>query len=324
MLGKGTSSAWKVPPRPTVGRYNSPIINYGGGGWMDSQIQEPCIFEDPTDPTKLRMYMAAMGPPVALGQMTIGYSTAFKNDPRAWSTPVQLITDTSRRLDSVVHYDGLWYVYSSNMSTNSIDLFTSEDGITNWTATPDVLTPTGQGRNDGDYASQGTVVRHNGTWYMIYSYRNGGIVLPGYRYATSPDGVTWTKGGSGDILSTGTLPYSPDLTYMEWKSITQIDGTWLLVYESFCVNLGPNGSWSANLATAPSPEGPWTKGSQPILMRSGVANQFDQYFVATPAVYEINGEWWIFYQGGNGAGNYNVSNWSLGAAKLSSSPIAFL
>ncbi len=32
------------------------IINYGGGGWKDSQVQEPCILVNPKDPAKLIMF----------------------------------------------------------------------------------------------------------------------------------------------------------------------------------------------------------------------------------------------------------------------------
>ena len=310
------------PPKATgIIRHATPIIPYGGGGWMDSQTQEPVLFDDPMDSTKLRMYFAAMAAPVASGVMSIGWATATKANPLVWTVQGQLITDISRRLDSIVVVGGVWYMYSSN--THSIDLFTSTDGLT-WTFNSTALTPTGQGRNDGDYVSQGTVAVSGGTWYMIYGYRNGGTVLPGYRLATSTDGITWTKTGAGDILSCGTESYSPDKTYMEFHSIIKVGATWVLLYEAFNVDLGVNGSWAINVATATSPAGPWTKAPATMLGKSGVTGQFDQYQVATPCLYQINGTWWLYFQGANGSGNYNLSNWSLGAGQLAGTPLDFM
>ena len=49
--------------------------------------------------------------------------------------------------------------------------------------------------------SQGAVIRENGLWHSLYSYRTAKQVLPGVRLATSPDGMRWTKVPGPDLIT---------------------------------------------------------------------------------------------------------------------------
>ncbi|HBE42719.1 MAG TPA: hypothetical protein DDW27_16250 [Bacteroidales bacterium] len=173
-----------------------------------------------------------------------------------------------------------------------------------------ILTSTGQGRNDGTHVSQSAIIIHKGTYYMYYSYR-GTEVLPGIRYATSVDGKTWIKQGTGDILSRGSEG-SPDSHYFEWKQVFKAFGKFILMWESF------NGKeWTACMASSDSPGGPWTKSPvNPIFRPSGTDGTFDKLFAATPAFYLINNKWYFYYVGACEGGNYNYNTWDMGAAEL--------
>lgn len=307
-------SSWFLPTRYG----GNPIINYGGGGWKNSQVQEPVIMVDPSDSSKLIMFFAGMAAPVSTGVMSIARATASISNPFVWSEYASnpIISDTSRRLDSVIYDTGSaqYYLYSSNMSTNGIDLCMSSDGI-NFTITSSVLTPTGQGRNDGTHVSQGTVVVENGTWYMFYSYRNGGIILPGIRYATSSNGVTWSKAGN-DVLATGSSGAgTPDSTYVEWHSISKINSTFFMVYEAF------NGTnWTICGAYTNNITGSWTKSNaNPLFRKSGTTSAFDEFHVATPFVYTNSSGSYLYYQGANLLSPYGNANWAMGVAMLTGS-----
>ena len=106
----------------------------------------------------------------------------------------------SLRLDSVIYNETLdeYWIYYTGGIGNAINLATcpaGKDGysevatanIKRYEGNP-VLTPEGQGRDDGDCVSQGAVFRENGLWYLFYSYRNETKTLPGIRLATSRDG----------------------------------------------------------------------------------------------------------------------------------------
>ena len=49
-----THAAPPVPAKPRM------VINCGGGGWKDGQVQEPCILVNPKDASKLIMFYAGM------------------------------------------------------------------------------------------------------------------------------------------------------------------------------------------------------------------------------------------------------------------------
>lgn len=295
----------------------NPIIVYGGGGWKDSQVQEPIVFVDPSDATKLIMFFAAMSAPVATGHESIGRATATVASPNTWTEYVgnPILGSASSgniRLDSMQYVSGTWYLYSTDVINNNINLYTSTDGFnfTPYGGNP-VLSPTGQGCTDGTVVSQGAVLKDGATWRMYYSYRNGGIVLPGIRYATSSDGQTWTKQGCADILSVGG-PGSTDSTYIEWHQIQKFGSNYILTYEGYNGN-----NWSENLAYSLTPGSGWAKSlANPIFSPTFVGGDWDQNHVATPGMYLIGAQWWLFYQGTNaGLGSsYGTGHWSLGMA----------
>ena len=84
---------------------------------------------------------------------------------------------------------------------------------------------------------------------MLYGYRiTGEFRVIGYRYATSPDGVTWTKQGAGDAFSS--LPFAP-----EWHQLLKIGSVYHLFYE---VDSGPEGRFLIRHATAIAADGPYS------------------------------------------------------------------
>ena len=164
--------------------------------------------------------------------------------------------------------------------------------------------------------SQGAVWFDGTTWTMLYAYRNGSTILPGYRRATSTDGETWTKVGVGDVISLGPAG-AWDSTYMEYHSINKIGSTFTLAYEAF------NGTqYWIGMATASSLAGPWTKsGLNPILEASQASGAFDQFHVATPTFFEVSGTWYLMFQGGNVFSPYGTSRWAFGMATLAGTPL---
>jgi hypothetical protein len=319
-----------IPSKRTPIYRRGLVIPYGGGGWKDSQVQEPLVMPDLADNSKLVMYFAGMAAPVAFGKQTIGRASASVANPLAWTEYVgnPIISDVSRRLDSIARVGGVSYLYSSNCSnplTNTVDLFTSNDGEVTWTAYAGnpILTPTGQGRNDGDFVSQAAVTYDSGSWIMIYAYRNGATVLPGYRLATSPVGIVWTKAGAGDLLSISTAGSGlPDTKFMETHGMVKIGSVWTMIYDAYNGTDYTNGVWSLNLGFSSSLTTGWAKSPiNPFFQRSNVLGSFDCLNIATPNLVLIGDSWWIFYQGSSNSGDYNLGHWSLGAAQLAGSPL---
>lgn len=309
----------------------APIINYGGSGWKSFQLLDPVPLIDPQDPTKILLFFGGGGPGINGINLSIGRATASiasdLTNSASWTeyagNPVIGIGPgvCGRRVDSVIVINAnLLWLYSTNCDTNDISLFTSTDNGFTWTLDPasPVLTPTGQGRNDGTVVSQGSVFRDGlTTWTMIYSYRTSTVILPGFRYATSSDGKTWTKGGAGDILSNGPNG-SSDVTLMEDHQIFKIGSTYLMFYDACVPGLClESGAYSSSLTSG------WQKfGANPIFQGSKVAGSFDKFHSTTAGVFQAGSVWYMLYTGnGNVQEPYGNGNWAMGIAVLSGSPI---
>jgi hypothetical protein len=328
---------------PPIRVRGNPILKHGGfpgaGGQMES-----CILVNPKDSTKLIMFYAGQNLIIADGgRGALAKAWAYRKNPLVWYeyegnpilTPDPLIPfeTFSVRMDCVLYKadtDEYWIYYTGRTDTpqnnkgetDAVGLAicpAGKDGYSDVTmanikkyAGNPVLSASGQGRKDGDHVSQSSVIIDKGIYYMYYSYRHDSTdILPGIRYATSTDGITWTKADAGNIISRGSAG-SPDSKYFEWKQCFKAFNKYILIWEAF------NGTqWAICMASADKPEGPWTKSRKnPIFRPSDVKGTFDELFVATPAFYFFDEKWYLYYQGASNGGNYNFNTWDMGAAIL--------
>jgi hypothetical protein len=299
-----TPDAWLVPVRYS----GNPIINYGGGGWENSQVEEPIVFIDPSDSTKTIMFYSGVAAPLGSGTISIGRATGTVASPYTWtqyaSNPIFTDSGASIRLDSMQLVGGTYFLYYTKGS--GIFLATSTDGFT-FAPQGEVLTTAGC--SDENVVSQGAVLHDSsGTWGMYYSYRtNGGVILPGIRYATSSNGTTWSKSAGSNCADL--LNVAPG--YVEWHQIQKIGSSYVLSYEYYNQSY-----WAANLAYSATLGGVLTQSLvNPLFKGNGV----EENHVATPAYYQIGGAWYLFYQyslAGFGGFTYINSNWAMGQALL--------
>jgi large repetitive protein len=140
----------------------------------------------------------------------------------------------------------------------------------------------------------------NGTYKMWYSGYNG-VVWDGIGYATSTDGITWTKYASNPVLGLG--PGSWDNTHVYCSSVMKdSDGTYKMWYNG-------QDSTNARIGYAASPDGiTWTKydsDSNPVLDLG--PGSWDITHVYTPWVIKDDSDpdptkrYKMWYSGYNGA-----------------------
>jgi hypothetical protein len=310
-------AALSAPPTPKK------IINYGGGGWKDGQVQEPCILVNPKDARKLIMFYAGMNHGGIIG--CLGKAWANVSDPFTWhedahnpllrGDPKRVSEAGSIRLDSVVYDRTLdqYWIYYTGGTDNAVNLAVcpaGKDGysgvvtanIKRYKGNP-VLSPKGQGRDDGYCVSQGAVFRENGLWYLFYSYRNGNNTLPGIRLATSRDGKRWTKAPGPDLLTS-----APEQRYIEWHQVYKIGKLYVMLYEGY--NGGTR--WGADVATSSSLTAGWKKVSVNLFDQTKWPAYSDEtmFHVATPAIYNINDKWYMYFQAAH-SGDYGSQHWAL-------------
>ncbi|HUO64982.1 MAG TPA: hypothetical protein VMT97_14810, partial [Terriglobales bacterium] len=313
---------------PFVRYASNPVIPLGGSGsWYEEQVFDPCVLVDPSDATKLIMFVSGMASPVASSNVTVGRFDGTVANPYSWSEHGgtghgQVLLpgsggswdQTAVRLGSCFYDSGTFYIYyagySSGSGVSQIGLATSTDGVTfTKSGSNPVLTPTGQGRNDGDNVEDPAVLKEGSAWTMIYAYRNGGTVLPGYRYATASTATAWTKGGVGDLITCSVG------SFCEWHQIQKIGSEYVLIFEAG--NDSP--PFSLYMSSASSVTGPYSPNdnSQTILSPSGVVGAWDRYHVATGALFNIGTLWLLYYVGaGLHQSPYQTNTYPMGVAAL--------
>jgi len=309
------------PPAPKE------IVTYGGGGWKDGQVNEPCILVNPKDATKLIMFYSGMKLGGSKG--AIGKAWANASEPFAWhedagnpiltSNPGIAFEASAIRLDTVIYHEELdeyWIYYTGYHARPNADAIglarcpAGKDGYSEVVASKikrhdgnPILSPKGQGRDDETHVSQGAVFREKGLWHSFYSYRTAKKVLPGIRLATSPDGTRWTKVPGPDLLAS-----APESRYMEWHQVYKVGGRYVILYEGY--NGGTR--WGADVAVSSSLTTGWKKAPVNLIDQTKWPNYSDKtlFHVATPAVYQLNHKWYLYFQAAP-SGFYINQHWAL-------------
>jgi hypothetical protein len=148
---------------------------------------------------------------------------------------------------------------------------------------------------DWPFVSPGAVIYRDGVYHML---RNGfGDEQPtGVGYGVSNTGVLWSAVG-----------VDPVFTFESGQVHTGLvtdDGTWVVYFDSMTGKDEEGGYRSIGRASAPSPEGPWTVDSDPVL-EPGDAGAWDENSVFQPAVVAGPGGYVMFYAG-VGGGVYSI------------------
>ncbi len=311
------------------------VINFGGGGWKENQVQEPCILVNPKDPSRLIMFYGGATTQDKGGNGALGKAWANVADPFTWhedaanpifqSDPKIPFEARSVRLDSVIYHeatDEYWIYYTGTavgaIQADAIGLAicpAGKDGYGEVTAERikrfegnPILSPGGQGRGDETCVSQGAIFREAGKWYSFYSYRTASATLPGIRLATSSDGKHWKKEPGPDLLTAG-----PEAKYFEWHQVYKIGENYVLLLEGYNggTRWGPDVAISANLTSG------WKKLPVSLIDQTTWPGYSDEteFHVATPAIYQINGKWYLFVQAAH-SGYYIVQHWAMYCVEL--------
>jgi len=197
----------------------------------------------------------------------------------------------------------MWFGVSSGTTPSwrpySVGFAYSQDGI-DWTMYPSaVLSPT-PGTWDAFTVEQPMVIRENGQYKMWYS--SWYDVAPDYPnyigYATSPDGIHWTKYPGNPVMGPGTAAWEIAGPYS--CTVMPFPGGYRMWYAGF----GAHGSGSS-IGHAASPDGiTWQRDTvnNPVL-GAGSPGQWDGAYAVCPRVLCIDNTYYLWYEGGPGSLN---------------------
>lgn len=277
----------------------NPVLSIGGSGaWDDQWIYAPSVL---LDGSTYKMWYA--GSSVADTTRKIGYATS--PDGITWtrqgSAPVFTpgaagAWDAKIGLPTVIK-DGstykMWYTGMDTAGIARVGYATSADGIT-WTkyASNPVMNVGTSGSWDSTYVGMTSVIKV-GSSYKLW-YRGGSATGGAIGFATSPDGIAWTKfdpvitGGSG---SWDTTPYHPEvifdgiLYHMWYSGCNQAED---LCQEGYAIS--PDGSH-------------WTR--KGMVLPQGTTGAWDGQSADHAAVLLVGSTFKMWYSGYNGT-NYQI------------------
>jgi len=166
----------------------------------------------------------------------------------------------------------------------------SSDGITWNVHSPNpVLTPT-SGSWDAYMVLAPYVLRENGQYKMWYTGCQTNSLFFRIGYATSPDGINWTKHPSNPIFLPGTSTW--ELSAVAYPCIMPYSNGYKMWYGGFNANFTVTG-----IGYATSPDGiTWERYTGNPVLPAGAGGQWDHVLFA-PRVLHIDNIYYMFYSG---------------------------
>ncbi len=252
---------------------SNPVLDVGPeGAWDDTLVGEPRVLA--TEDGFHMIYVGFDGTRAGGGYSPFygfGLGVATSTDAVTWvrqgSDPILSLSGSEF---GMMHHGGaiqddMYYTYYSLGSTRGgvtatrIYLATSPDGLT-WTPNPDpVISPGPAGSYDSYDVFAPIVLVEEGMFKMWYTAMRSNYTTT-IAYATSPDGIVWTKYEGNPVLEEIGAWYPAVLNvndaYMMWYSFAGSDGI-----GSIYLATSPDGlAWTAlpdNPALTPGGEGEW-------------------------------------------------------------------
>jgi len=152
--------------------------------------------------------------------------------------------------------------------------------------------------NASTFIDPGAVIVHDGQFHMFYNGINSFPARVGVGYATSTDGVTWTRASDEPVFGPAADGWPAEMrstNLFVTSGLVEPDGTWVLYYYTLSGS-GFNGPQAVGRATAPAPTGPWTTSAEPVLAQ-GPEGAWDSQQVSAPDVTRTGDGYVMFYDG---------------------------
>ncbi|NDJ75303.1 MAG: hypothetical protein GYB65_03510, partial [Chloroflexi bacterium] len=151
-----------------------------------------------------------------------------------------------------------------------------------------------EGEWDSGFTYGAQVVVVDGVYHMFYAGGQDFSIRPSaIGYATSPDGITWTKYDGNPILEI-TDPMVAMYGIRMVVPLVEPDGTWVLYVNPHERPDIADQSLSILRATALDPTGPWTFDEQPVMVAER-GRTWDGHLVAANAVLRVDDEYVMYY-----------------------------
>ncbi len=141
------------------------------------------------------------------------------------------------------------------------------------------------------------VIEKDGTYYMFYTASVNLLTTPmSIGYATSMDGMSWTKQNQNPIFEADGTGF--DTFQVAEGRLILDNNTWIMYYGARS-QAGPGPGPYIGRATAPDPAGPWSRLGSPVLQVGG-EGEWDSGFINPNAIVRVDTGYVMYYSGGTG------------------------
>ena len=282
----------------TAKNSENPVLKQGNG-WDADRVADPEVIKVGDE---WRIYYSGR-PERSIGVATspdglVDWSKRAENPVLTPGASGSWDSSTAER-PSVIKLGGKYYMWytGSDGSTSQIGLATSDDGIS-WTKhdSNPVLTPNSSGWDSSHVYSQG-VLYEGGTVYLFYTAKGSSSEQIGY--ATSADGVNWSKSSSNPVLPPSSSGWDSINTHN--PDLTKVGSTYHMVYSgkgSTSPNAGHEQvghAWSTDLDN-------WTKNPHNPIISHGADSEWDYDDVTQGEIVRDGDTFELFYAGDDASG----------------------
>jgi uncharacterized repeat protein (TIGR01451 family) len=218
-----------------------------------------------------------------------------------------IITEPGSFQPEVVVVAGTYHMYYTDRSVipEIVRHRTSADGLA-WSASTVVLQSGAAGSWDDDGVVVSSVLVEGGVLKMWYTGRGTTGPVNQIGYATSPDGVVWTKHAGNPVMSVGAAGQWDSARVRE-ASVVHVGSTYHMWYG------GTDNHPIYRIGYATSPDGlAWTKNAANPVLGMGAANTWDDATVYAPQVVHYGGTFHMWYSAGDGPATNTA--WQIGYA----------
>jgi predicted GH43/DUF377 family glycosyl hydrolase len=148
---------------------------------------------------------------------------------------------------------------------------------------------------DSGWVEPGAVIFYDGKFYMFYNGgpEDGNTVSIGY--ATSSDGITWTRATSEPVFTSHDILWQSTPRFVMATSVLVEENTWVLYFTA--ANTDKPAYGKVGRATASSPLGPWKVNPEPVLL-PGEHGRWDAGGVGDADVIRTSDGYAMYYNSG--------------------------
>ncbi len=305
----------QMGPNSWVKYVGNPVFTPSLSGWDSGSVVDPVIVHDATG---YKMWYLGMGPSSG---PAIGYSTS--TDGFTWSRTSYPILKVSphKAWDNLTVQPGsvirngssylMWYRGAGPSDpAGAFGLATASTSVTVWTKyTGNPVMNPGTSDNYYDLGRWPYVIKVGNMYEMWYAGKMPSYWGPAIYYATSPDGINWSK-HSGAVLTPALNPNDWDAGGVLSPSVYFDGSTYWMFYTGETLNLK-----QLSIGYATSRDGiTWTKSSDNPILAPSQSGWDDYGSVGYQGVVFLNGNLQLYYSAAYGS-NGKVAGYRIGMAQ---------